>query len=46
MPYKILPTKEFEKDFRKIDAFMQDRIKKKSQKLLRIQQDINNCIII
>jgi len=29
MPYKILPTKEFEKDFRKIDAFMQDRIKKK-----------------
>ena len=29
MPYKILPTKEFEKDFKKIDSFMQDRIKKK-----------------
>ena len=29
MPYKILPTKEFEKDFKKIDLFMQQRIKKK-----------------
>lgn len=29
MPYKILPTKEFEKDFVKIDSFMQERIKKK-----------------
>ena len=29
MPYKILPTKEFEKDFKKIDSFMQERIKKK-----------------
>lgn len=29
MSYKILPTKEFEKDFRKIDSFMQQRIKKK-----------------
>ncbi|MEK6859383.1 MAG: type II toxin-antitoxin system RelE/ParE family toxin [Nanoarchaeota archaeon] len=29
MPYKILPTKEFEKDFNKLDEFMQDRIKKK-----------------
>lgn len=29
MAYKILPTKEFEKDFRKIDSFMQRQIKKK-----------------
>ena len=29
MPYKILPTKEFEKDFKKIELFMQERIKKK-----------------
>ena len=29
MPYRILPTKEFEKDFKKIDSFMQGRIKKK-----------------
>ena len=29
MPYKILPIKEFEKDFKKIDSFMQERIKKK-----------------
>jgi len=29
MPYKILPTKEFEKDFKKIDSFIRERIKKK-----------------
>lgn len=29
MPYKILPTKEFEKDFKKLDKFFQDRIKEK-----------------
>ncbi|MEK6917764.1 MAG: type II toxin-antitoxin system RelE/ParE family toxin [Nanoarchaeota archaeon] len=29
MPYKILPTKEFEKDFKKLDEFSQKRIKKK-----------------
>ena len=29
MTYKILPTKEFEKDFKKLDKFFQDRIKKK-----------------
>jgi len=29
MPYKILPTKEFEQDYQKIDSFMQERIKKK-----------------
>jgi len=33
MPYKILPTKEFEKDFRKIDDFMQQRIKKKIEEV-------------
>ena len=29
MSYKILPTKEFEKDFNRVDSFMQERIKKK-----------------
>lgn len=29
MPFKILPTKEFEKDFKKIDKFFQDRIREK-----------------
>jgi len=29
MPYNILPTKEFEKDFRKLDKFFQKRIKDK-----------------
>ena len=29
MTYKILPTKEFERDFNKLDKFFQDRIKKK-----------------
>lgn len=29
MPFKILPTREFEKDFRKIDSFFQNRIKVK-----------------
>jgi len=29
MLYRVLPTKEFEKDFNKIDSFMQERIKKK-----------------
>ncbi|MFH1711367.1 MAG: type II toxin-antitoxin system RelE/ParE family toxin [Nanoarchaeota archaeon] len=29
MPYKILPTKEFETDFKKIDSSMQERIRKK-----------------
>ena len=33
MPYKILPTKEFEKDFRKIDSFMQERIKNKIEEV-------------
>jgi len=35
MPYKILPTKEFEKDFRKIDSFMQERIKKKIEEVAK-----------
>jgi mRNA-degrading endonuclease RelE of RelBE toxin-antitoxin system len=29
MPYKILPTKEFSKDFKKLDSQMQKRIKNK-----------------
>jgi len=29
MSYKILPTKEFERDFRKLDSFMKERVKKK-----------------
>ncbi|MBU2104476.1 MAG: type II toxin-antitoxin system RelE/ParE family toxin [Nanoarchaeota archaeon] len=29
MNYKVLPTKEFEKDFGKIDSFMKERVKKK-----------------
>ena len=29
MTYKILSTKEFEKDFRKLDSNFQERIKKK-----------------
>lgn len=33
MPYKILPTKEFEKDFKRLDKFMQDRIKKKIEEV-------------
>jgi mRNA-degrading endonuclease RelE of RelBE toxin-antitoxin system len=33
MPFKILPTKEFEKDFKKIDSFMQERIRKKVEEV-------------
>jgi mRNA-degrading endonuclease RelE of RelBE toxin-antitoxin system len=29
MKYKILPTREFVKDFKKIDSFMQKRVKEK-----------------
>ena len=29
MPYKILPTKEFSKDFRKLDKGIQKRVKNK-----------------
>ena len=29
MPYKVLPTKEFSKDFKKLDKNLQERIKKK-----------------
>ena len=35
MTYKILPTKEFEKDFKKIDSFMQERIKKKVEEIAK-----------
>ena len=33
MPYKILPTKEFSKDFRKIDPLSQKRIKDKIEEV-------------
>jgi mRNA-degrading endonuclease RelE of RelBE toxin-antitoxin system len=33
MNYRILPTKEFEKDFRKLDNFEQKRIKKKIEEI-------------
>lgn len=33
MHYKILPTKEFEKDFKKLDSFIQERIKKKIEEV-------------
>ena len=33
MSYKILPTKEFEKDFNKIDSELQRRIKKKIEEV-------------
>jgi mRNA-degrading endonuclease RelE of RelBE toxin-antitoxin system len=33
MPYKILPTTEFEKDFRKIDSNFKLRIKKKIEEV-------------
>ncbi|MBI2499195.1 type II toxin-antitoxin system RelE/ParE family toxin [Candidatus Woesearchaeota archaeon] len=35
MPYKILPTKEFEKDFKKLDLFIQERIKKKVEEVAK-----------
>ncbi len=33
MTYKILPTKEFSKDFKKLDKFFQEQIKKKIQEI-------------
>lgn len=33
MNYKILPTKNFEKDFKKLDQFFQDRIKRKIEEV-------------
>ncbi len=33
MNYKILPTKEFEKDFKKLDSEFQSRIKNKIKKV-------------
>jgi len=32
MNYKILPTKEFEKDFKKLDNSTQKRVKKKIER--------------
>ncbi|MBI2136096.1 type II toxin-antitoxin system RelE/ParE family toxin [Candidatus Woesearchaeota archaeon] len=33
MPYKILPTKEFEKDFKKVEIVEQRRIKSKFEEV-------------
>jgi len=33
MSYRILPTREFEKDFKKLDNSMQERIKKKIEEV-------------
>ena len=33
MPYKILPTKEFSKDFKKLDKSVRDRIKNKIEEV-------------
>ena len=33
MPFNILPTKEFQKDFKKLDVFMQKRIKDKIEEV-------------
>lgn len=33
MPYKILPTKEFLKDFKKIDVQLQKRVKSKIEEV-------------
>ena len=33
MNYRILPTKEFEKDFNKLDSHLQNKIKKKSEEV-------------
>lgn len=33
MPFKILPTKEFKKDFKKLDSFTQRRIKDKVEEV-------------
>jgi mRNA-degrading endonuclease RelE of RelBE toxin-antitoxin system len=33
MPYKILPTKEFSKDFKKLDKHLRDRIKSKIEEV-------------
>ncbi|MFH0711515.1 MAG: type II toxin-antitoxin system RelE/ParE family toxin [archaeon] len=33
MSYKVLPTKEFIKDFKKVDLFFQKRIKKKIEEV-------------
>lgn len=33
IPYKILPTKEFERDFKKLDKDIQNRVKKKIEEV-------------
>ena len=43
MAYKILPTKEFSKDFKKIDSQMQLRVKKKIEEVSDDLQDSSIC---
>ena len=33
MPFKILPTKEFERDFRKLDNFIAKKVKQKIEEM-------------
>jgi len=33
MPYKILPTREFEKDFKKVDNSFKGKIKRKIEEI-------------
>ena len=37
MNYKILPTKEFSKDFKKLDSFGRERIKNKIEEVAEDQ---------
>lgn len=40
MNFKILPTKEFSKDFKKLDKFMQERIKKKIEEVAEADEEL------
>ena len=42
MPYKILPTKEFSKDFKKLDKFVQKKIKDKIEGVSRTPDRYKN----
>ena len=44
MHYKILPTKEFSKDFKKLDASIQKRIKNKVEEVAEELDSVNERI--
>ena len=53
MPYKILPTKEFEKDFNKLDNSLKDRTKNKIEEVAEdpsrykhLHYDLKDCLRI